>query len=273
MPGIREPERMRKLLQGSANLEFWVTYNNTEINPYLQQLNARLASGDTKVDTTKTDTAKTQVAAAEKKQTPETKFQLKNENKETASAAAAKKTEAAQLAQAKKENPLLSMLQIIPNDALALVGYAHVRDTAEINQILHSELAQRVLPSDLKLLWSAKPMNEENKNIYELYALKVTTTDGRAPLEGDVITDAKDTYDQFGKPDVSMTMNSDGAREWAALTKANVGKAVAIVLDGVVYSLRLRVLCGFSCLGHAYSDIVVFKQFYVLRADVLTASI
>jgi SecD/SecF fusion protein len=155
MPGIREPERMRKLLQGSANLEFWVTYNNTEINPYLQQLNARLASGDTKVDTTKTDTTKTEVAAAEKKQTPETKFQLKNEKKETASAAAAKKTEAAQLAQAKKENPLLSMLQIIPNDALALVGYAHVRDTAEINQILHSELAQRILPSDLKLLWGA----------------------------------------------------------------------------------------------------------------------
>jgi SecD/SecF fusion protein len=237
MPGIREPERMRKLLQGSANLEFWVTYNNTEINPYLQQLNARLASGDTKVDTTKTDStaAKAEVADAKKK-TPETKFQLKNDSKEQASAAAAKKTEAAQLAQAKKENPLLSMLQIIPNDALALVGYAHVRDTAEINKILHSELAQRILPTDLKLLWSAKPMNEENKNIYELYALKVTTSDGRAPLEGDVITDAKDTYDQFGKPEVSMTMNSDGAREWAALTKANVGKAVAIVLDGVVYS-------------------------------------
>lgn len=237
MPGIREPERMRKLLQGSANLEFWVTYNNTEINPYLQQLNARLASGDTKVDTTKVDStaAKSEVAATGK-QTPETKFQVKNDNKETANAAAAKASMSAQIEQAKKTDPLLAMLQIIPGDALALVGYAHVRDTAEINSILHSELAQRILPADLKLLWSAKPMNEENKNIYELYALKVTTADGRAPLEGDVITDAKDTYDQFGKPEVSMTMNSDGAREWAALTKANVGKAVAIVLDGVVYS-------------------------------------
>lgn len=103
--------------------------------------------------------------------------------------------------------------------------------------MIYSPLAKQILGPDVKLLWGAKPADGmQQKNVFELYAIKVTTTDGRAPLEGDVITDAKDQFDNFGKPEVSMTMNSEGAREWAALTKANVGKAVAIVLDGVVYS-------------------------------------
>ena len=225
MPGIREPERMRKLLQGSANLEFWETYNNQEVTPYLAQLDQRLANGDTKVDTTATDsTKKVQATPAA---TP--KFALNKNN--------AAKGEDAQMAALKKMHPLLSMLQTIPGDALSLVGYASVRDTAAINKMIHSQLAKQILPSDLKLLWGAKPAEGLNKkNVYELYALKVTTSDGRAPLEGDVVTDAKDEFDQHGRPRVSMTMNSEGAREWAALTKANVGKAIAIVLDGVVYS-------------------------------------
>ena len=225
MPGIREPERMRKLLQGSANLEFWETYNNQEVTPYLAQLDQRLANGDTKVDTTATDsTKKVQATPAA---TP--KFALNKNN--------AAKGEDAQMAALKKMHPLLSMLQTIPGDALSLVGYASVRDTAAINKMIHSQLAKQILPSDLKLLWGAKPAEGLNKkNVYELYALKVTTSDGRAPLEGDVVTEAKDQFDQHGRPEVSMTMNSEGAREWAALTKANVGKAIAIVLDGVVYS-------------------------------------
>ena len=129
------------------------------------------------------------------------------------------------------------MLQLIPNDALSVVGYASVRDTAAINRIIYSNTAKRILPSDLLLRWSAKPAEGLNqKNVYELHALKITTSDGRAPLEGDVITDAKDQFDQYGKPEVSMTMNSDGARQWAAITKANIGKAVAVVLDGLVYT-------------------------------------
>jgi SecD/SecF fusion protein len=117
------------------------------------------------------------------------------------------------------------------------VGYANIRDTAAVNKIIYSELAKQILPSDVKLLWSAKPAEGlNNKNIYELHALKVTTTTGRAPLEGDVITDAKDEFDNFGRPCVSMSMNSEGARLWAQMTKANMGKAIAIVLDGVVYS-------------------------------------
>ena len=225
MPGIREPERMRKLLQGSANLEFWETYNNQEITPYLTQLDQRLANGETKVDTAATDSIKKVQAKAAA--TP--KFALNKNN--------AVKGEDAQMAALKKMHPLLSMLQTIPGDALSLVGYASVRDTAAINKMIYGSLAKQILPSDLKLLWSAKPEDGLNKkNVYGLYALKITTSDGRAPLEGDVVTDAKDDFDQHGRPQVSMTMNSEGAREWAALTKANVGKAIAIVLDGVVYS-------------------------------------
>ena len=225
MPGIREPERMRKLLQGSANLEFWETYNNQEITPYLTQLDQRLANGETKVDTATTDsTKKVQAKAAA---TP--KFALNKNN--------AAKGEDAQMAALKKMHPLLSMLQTIPGDALSLVGYANVRDTAAINKMIYGSLAKQILPSDLKLLWSAKPEDGLNKkNVYGLYALKVTSSDGRARLEGDVVTTAKDDFDEHGRPRVSMTMNSEGAREWAALTKANVGKAIAIVLDGVVYS-------------------------------------
>ncbi len=234
MPGISEPERMRKLLQGSANLEFWETYNAQEIIPYLVQLDSQLANGgeeEAKADTTAA--AKADTTAAVKK-APKSKFQIKKDTKK----ADVKATPEAQLAAAKKQHPLLAMLQTTNGNSLALVGYASVRDTAAINKLIYSKLAKHVLPSDVKLLWGAKPADGLSvKNIFELYALKVTTTTGRAPLEGDVITDAKDQFDQVtGQPQVSMTMNTDGARRWAALTKANIDKAIAIVLDGVVYS-------------------------------------
>ena len=231
MPGINEPERVRKLLQGSANLEFWETYNSDEIIPFLQQIDQREAnvrSGkDEAADTTVVDTA---AAPAAKKATA--KFQMKKK------AGAAEKESASQMEQAKKEHPLLSIFQPTGNGALSLVGYASARDTAEVNKIIYSALAKQILPSDCRLLWSAKPADGiQAKNIYELHAIKVTTTNGRAPIEGDVVTDAKDQFNNLtGSPEVSMTMNSDGARRWAALTKANVGKAIAIVLDGTVYS-------------------------------------
>ena len=229
MPGIREPERMRKLLQGSANLEFWETYNNQEIAPYLTQLDQRLANGETSVSAN--DTAKTSTKQVAKANKPAGKLSLKGGK------IGAKNENNAQMAAAKKANPLLSMLQLIPGDALSVVGYASVRDTAAINKLIYSHLAQQVLPSDLRLRWSAKPADGlQQKNVFELHALKVTTSDGRAPLEGDVVTDAKDQFDQYGRPEVSMSMNSDGARQWAAITKANLGKAVAIVLDGLVYT-------------------------------------
>ena len=236
MPGIKEPERMRKLLQGSANLEFWETYNAEEIIPYLQQLDSRLANGGAEADTTKADTAKvaTQDAAAKAVKKAAPQFTLKEKSGKTNITESSN----AQMEAAKKLHPLLAMLQTTGQNSLALVGYASVRDTAAINKIIYSPLAKQILPSDVKLLWSAKPADGiQAKNIYELYALKITSTSGRAPLEGDVVTDASDQFNHLtGAPEVSMTMNSEGARRWAALTKANVGKAIAIVLDDVVYS-------------------------------------
>lgn len=233
MPGIREPERIRKLLQGSANLEFWETYNSEEITPYLSQINQRLAAGSSSAaaDTT---AAKDSTAAKAETAQAKPKFQIKNDNKAADKAAESD----AQMALAKKQNPLLAMLQLAPQGSLSIVGYANVRDTAAINKIITSDVAKQVLPSDVKLLWGAKPADGlSTKNVFELYAIKVTQSNGRAPLEGDVITDASDQFNNVtGAPEVSMTMNSDGARRWAALTKANVGKAIAIVLDNVVYS-------------------------------------
>ena len=240
MPGVREPERIRKLLQGSANLEFWETYNSEEITPLLAQLDRKVAAGGTAAaDSTKNDTlqqkkaAKAADKAIEAKAQP--KFKIKND------ANMAKQTErnataTAALEAAKKQNPLLAVLQTAPKGSNALVGYANLRDTAYINRIIYSEAARQILPGDLKLLWGAKAA-DGTKNVFELYALKMTGINGRAPLEGDVITDAKDDFQPVtGRPCVSMQMNTDGARRWAEMTKANVGKAIAIVLDNVVYS-------------------------------------
>ena len=229
MPGIREPERMRKLLQGSANLEFWETFNADEIAPLLSQVDQRFANGGQEQAAADTAAAKADtVKAAAKK---EAKLQLKGTDSEGAKAS--KKAEAHMA----KMHPLLSRLQVI-GQGLSVVGYASVRDTAAVNKIIYSAVAKQILPANLRLLWSAKPADGiQAKNFYELHAIKVTTTNGRAPLEGDVVTDAKDQFNNISnQPEVSMSMNTDGARRWAALTKANTGRAIAIVLDGSVYS-------------------------------------
>ena len=236
MPGVKEPERMRKLLQGSANLEFWETYNSDEIVPYLIQLDQRLANS-TSNDTTSVkkdkEAKEEEVAKADKP-----KFELKKDNAKKA--AAAKLSDEAQVQALKKQHPLTSMLQTMGNGQLSVVGLASVRDTAAINKLITSNVAKQVLPSDVKLLWSATPTDmygEQVKNVFELHAIKVTSSNGRAPLEGDVITDASDEFNNLtGAPEVSMKMNPEGARRWASLTKANIGKAIAIVLDNSVYS-------------------------------------
>ena len=245
MPGVKEPERVRKLLQGSANLEFWETYNAAEVMPYLQQLDTRLAniaSGKTEEeagsDSVATDKPEVAQAAADTvKKEASAKFELKKTESDVAVAdkAADKKANDAEIAKAKLMHPLFAIFEPVRGQSLSVVGYAHERDTAEIDKAIYGSEAQKVIPSDVKLLWSAKPV-DGTKNIFELHALKVTSTSGRAPLEGDVITDARDEFDNFGHPCVSMSMNNEGARLWAQLTKQNVGKAIAIVLDGVVYS-------------------------------------
>ena len=234
MPGIKEPERVRKLLQGSANLEFWETYNSQEIVPLLSQLNQRYAAGaDVEGAPAPADSTKAEVAEADsaKAEAPAEKASALDKLKK-ADAKADKGAEAM-----KKQNPLFAVFQPVQGQGLSTVGYAMARDTADVNKIIYSDIAKQVLPSDLKLLWSAKPADFDTKGqVYELHAIKVTEPSGRAPLEGDVITSAKDGFSQYGQPNVSMQMNSDGARRWAQLTKMNIGRAVAIVLDNTVYS-------------------------------------
>ena len=203
MPGIKEPERVRKLLQGSANLEFWETYTLNEIYPALQALDTRLAKGDV-ADSAAVDSTK---------------------------------AEASKVAQdAAAQHPLLSKLMQIqgmaPNGCV--VGYALAADTAAVNALLQSEAAQTALPADLQLAWGVKSAEGMKANIFELYALR--KVNGRPSMEGDVIADAKDDFDQNHQPIVSMTMTTNGSRDWAALTKKNLKKCVAIVLDGYVYS-------------------------------------
>lgn len=236
MPGIKEPERVRKLLQGSANLEFWETYNSQEIVPALAQLNQRLAAQDTtKAQTAKADTTKAEATAA-KADTAKSSLAAALAAKGTAKKAEAKDSNA-EVEKMKKQNPLFSIFQPVQGQGLSVVGYASARDTAEVDKMIYSELAKQILPSDLKLIWSAKAVEfDKTGTIYELHAIKVTEPSGRAPLEGNVITTARDGFTQMGQPCVTMQMNSDGARRWAQLTKANIGRAIAIVLDNTVYS-------------------------------------
>ena len=228
MPGIKEPERVRKLLQGSANLEFWETYNSQEIYPLLAQLNQKYAATEAGTDNTvgsdsvATDT--TTVAANDLA----AKLAKKND----------KVVDAKAKAEALKQNPLFAVFQPVPQ-GLAIVGYANARDTADVNKVIYSDVARQVLPAECKLRWGAKAedFGENTKgDVFALYALKITEPNGRAPLEGDVITNAKDEFDQMGHPSVSMQMNSDGARRWSQITKQNIGRGVAIVLDDAVYS-------------------------------------
>ena len=238
MPGIKEPERVRKLLQGSANLEFWETYTLQEAYPALQALDSRLAKGEMPDST---------VAAAD-----------------TSSAVASKAVAEADKAKAGKKNsladqhPLLSKLVQVSNMPAAgcVVGYAQVSDTAAVNAMIHGEAAKGVLPADLVLAWGVKNAEGMKGNIFELYALR--SVNGAPSMSGDVIADAKDDFGQYHDPIVSMTMTTNGARDWAALTKKNVKKCVAIVLDGYVYSapvVQNEITGGISQIsGHFTTD-------------------
>ena len=236
MPGIKEPERVRKLLQGSANLEFWETYNSQEIVPLLMQLNQRYAA----LDSTSASAAPAETAEADSAEA-----QPDSVKGGLAAAIAAKgtakkadsKDASAEAEMFRKQNPLFSVFQPVQGQSLSVVGYASARDTAEVDKIIYSDIARQILPSDVKLLWSAKAVEfDKTATIFELHAIKVTEPSGKAPLEGNVITNARDGFDQMGHPCVTMQMNSDGARRWAQITKTNIGRAIAIVLDNTVYS-------------------------------------
>ena len=223
LPGVKEPERVRKLLQGTASLEFWPTFNFDEVASYLDEANTRLAEILSVADATEA------VEAAPAAETDVVAQELQAQSGEDAS-----------LAAARKANPLYALLNPSGMRGSACIGFATAADTAQINKYLHMPEIAAVFPNEFRPMWSVKPSDliPNNENIYELVAIKATSRDGKAPLDGGAVTDAHVDYDQRrgGTPGVSMTMNAEGANVWARMTKENVGRAIAIVLDGTVYS-------------------------------------
>ena len=218
LPGVKEPERVRKLLQGTASLEFWTTFDNSEIYPYLLEANQMLA-------TLVAADEEAAPAAAQKDLVAE-EMAAQGENEED-------------LAAYRKANPLFAVLQPSQARGSACIGYAAIRDTAAVNRYLAMPQVRDIFPAEFRPMWSVKPADYlQSDNIFELVAIKADSRDGQAPLDGSAVTDARVSYDngRGGYPGVSMTMNAEGANIWAHLTKENIGKQVAIVLDGTVYS-------------------------------------
>ena len=219
LPGVKEPERVRKLLQGTASLEFWTTYDNSEIYPYLVEANRVLASY----------AAQDELEEAPAEQTGDV----------VAEALKEQQAEADDMAAYRKANPLFAVLQPSQARGNACIGYAHGGDTARVNKLLADIRIADIFPVEFRPMWSVKPSEYVgNGNVYELVAIKASSRDGKAPLDGGVVTDARVDYNEQrgGEPGVSMTMNAEGANIWARLTKENIGKQIAIVLDGTVYS-------------------------------------
>ena len=215
LPGVKEPERVRKLLQGTASLEFWATYDNAEIEGFLAEANSVLAEMLAVEET---------APAAEAAQTEDVLAQELQQNEAEAEAEVA------------KQNPLFSVLQPSGARGNACIGYAHYADTAKINKYLAMPQVRGIFPPEFKPMWSVKASKWAGENIFELVAIKATSRDGKAPLDGGAVTDARVQYGNNGNPEVSMSMNAEGANTWARMTKDNIGRQIAIVLDGMVYS-------------------------------------
>ena len=223
LPGVKEPERVRKLLQGTASLEFWETFTNQEISGYLAEANAKLA----------------QILAEETPAAPV------EENKEAegedilGSELAQNQNADADLEAYKKQNPLFAVLSPSQYTGNACIGFASGVDTAKVNRYLAMPQIAEIFPAEFIPMWSVKPSEMfDSDNIFELIAIKSTSRNGKAKLDGGVVTDARVVYDHGtnGEPSVSMSMNAEGANIWARMTGDNVGRQIAIVLDGMVYS-------------------------------------
>ena len=224
LPGVKEPERVRKLLQGTASLEFWATYDNSEIYPFLEEANHTLAQ-------LLADSTDQPEAVEENSSEDILSEELQNQE-----------NDAAEMEAFKKANPLFSALQPATfNGRLAngaCIGYANYSDTAKINRWLSMPQVEALFPAEFKAMWTVKPSSFiPGGNTYELVAIKSTSRDGKAPLDGGVVTDARVQYgNSGGNPEVSMSMNAEGANIWARMTKDNIGRQIAIVLDGMIYS-------------------------------------
>jgi SecD/SecF fusion protein len=238
LPGIKEPERVRKLLQGSANLEFWETYELSEVYSNLADANkilATIGNAPAVVDTTIVAAQPAAPVAAPKAVSAADSLKAALAKKPVAKTDSAKMNE-----EFKKENPLFARLQPnVQNGQIGrgpVVGMAHSKDTAQINAYLATKQVKEVLPRDLQMRWTVKAI-DDGAEIFQLIAIKVTSRDGRAPLEGDVITDARADFSQTSAyANVSMTMDQEGSKTWARMTKDNIGKSIAISLDGYIYS-------------------------------------
>ena len=237
LPGVKEPERVRKLLQGTANLEFWETYECAEVLPWLNQIDAewaRINAAETEVAEEKPEEVQAQEAV---EATNAVDSLVANLDVPQADSLA---DNSANLEAYKKAHPLFYILNPSVNQAGQayrgpVIGTVHYTDTAKVNEMLHSAIAQQVLPRTIRFYWTVKAIDEAGA-LYQLIALKAQR-DGRASLEGDVITDAYADFSQMSAyANVSMEMNAEGAKAWARITKENVGKSIAIVLDGFVYS-------------------------------------
>ncbi len=222
LPGVKDPERVRKLLQGTASLEFWTTYYSQEIDPYLIEANSLLAE--------LLAVEETEVAPAAKEEATDLVAQeIEAQSTDTD----------ADLEAYKKQNPLFAVLSPSGFTNNACIGFATAADTALVNQYLSMPEVAALFPAEFRPMWSVKPSEYiAGSNVYELVAIKASSRDGKAPLDGSVVTDARVDYDdrRGGEPGVSMTMNAEGANIWARLTKDNIGSQIAIVLDGTVYS-------------------------------------
>lgn len=280
LPGVDNPERVRRLLQGTAKLEFWETYESGEVIERIFEINKMLAD---KQKLEKAGAAKETLAKAD----TTAKAELAADNdlmQKLAAADTAAASDSGQLsdAQARLENPLFSLLmpaifQGEDGQTRAMkgpvVGTASARDTAKINKILAMDEARALLPRNLKLLWTVKGRGEGNKFI-DLVAIKTRSNDERAPLEGDVITDARETIDNFGQVEVSMTMNAEGAKTWRRLTADNINKSIAIVLDDYVYSypnVNQEISGGMSSISGGFSTEEAKDLANILKAGKLPA--
>ena len=235
LPGVKEPERVRKLLQGTASLEFWATYQYQEIYPYLVEANNLLAQ-------LLADEPAAEPAEAEEGAEAAVEEAADAVENIVAEELAQQEGTDAQLESYKKANPLFAVLNPSQMNNNACVGFANAIDTATVNKYLAMPQIADLFPAEFKPMWSVQPTEYvAADNVYELVAIKATSRDGKAPLDGGVVTDARVTTDSGrgangGTPGVSMTMNAEGANIWARLTKDNIGRQVAIVLDGTVYS-------------------------------------
>ena len=236
LPGVKEPERVRKLLQGTAQLEFWLTHDNTEVAKDLIAADEYLGSINKGVADTAAAEAETEAVAEVKDSTEALLDQLTADNNNQAGVDSASREEFA------KEHPLIAKLQLyVDNNGMPLqgpiVGLAAGKDREAINEMLAKAAEKKVFDTrTVKFLWSAKPDEHFGADVYTLYAIKITTRDGSALLDGGCISDARQAFSNVGGNEISMTMNNEGAREWKRITGENVGNCIAIVLDDQVYS-------------------------------------